>query len=237
MDGKFKVSIFDHLNTVRRTLGDEYWKAEITKLAIQAFQVGGKHEALWRGLLQDLKPEGVTDWPDADELKKHAEGLPKVAPPDMNQLLAQAMKMQMPGLKSQGQYNAFRATVDAFRAVINAILEENLPQEQEMRKVLDDGFLAVRQATTLTRQLTDVPEASTSPVAEEFKRPPAEFQEYDIQRQLLAEVGKTISLDDLKLWYKEAKPRLDRVKSQTLRDVLLDAIRAKKMALAEEPTT
>jgi len=137
----------------------------------------------------------------------------------------------MPGLKTQAQFTAFRAGFDAFRAVMTAILDGDSAKELEARKILDMTFTATRQATEIGRQLADVPEAATSKAAEDFKRPPAEFQEHDIQQQLLAELRQQGDLNSLKEWYESTKERRDLIRTQILRNVLIDAIRARNMEL------
>lgn len=225
-----KVSVVDYLATVRRELGDDAWKAEIKKLALQAFRMGGTHEEFWRDLIKDF------DWITADELKAQAQAMP-AGGLDINHLMAQALKTQMPGLKTQAQFNTFRAAFEAFQAVCSAIFDGDASRETEARKILDTTLTACRQATDISRKLADVPEAATSKASEEFKKAPAEFQEYDIQQRLLGELGRIKDLDELKQWYEETKPLRDSVKSQTLRNILLDAVRGRKLALtpAEPP--
>jgi hypothetical protein len=186
--------------------------------------MGGAHETFWRNLIKDY------DWVSADELKSQAQSMGSTGG-DINQLLAQALKTHIPGLKTQAQFNAFRAAFDAFHAVVGAIFDTDGPREEESRKLLDTAFLACKQATDITRKLSEVPEAASSKAAEEFKKAPAEFQEYDIQQQLLGELGRLQDLNTLTEWYKASKDRIDLVKSQTLRNILLDAVRARKIAL------
>jgi hypothetical protein len=226
MDKQMKGSVSVYLETVRRELGEASWKAEIKKLALQAFRMGGPHEAFWREQIKDF------DWINADELKELAASLPAKGP-DVNNLITQALKLTMPGLKTQAQYNTYRAALDAFQAVVGNIFNGDAAKEAEARSILDTAFVACKQATDLAHKLGDVPEAATSKSAEEHKRPPSEFQEYDVQQQLLGELGLLQSLGDLQNWYQDSKQRRDSVKSQMLRDILMDAIRARKLALTQ----
>jgi hypothetical protein len=147
---------------------------------------------------------------------------------DKNQFF-QALQQQLPALKSQAQFNTFQAAFEAFRGVMNAIFEDLSPNEEASKKALDMAFEAARTATRLTHQLTEVPEASTSKLAEDFKQPPAEFGEYDEQRKLLSEVEHINGLKNLTDWWTTNRVRIDRVKSASLRNPLLDAIREKKV--------
>jgi hypothetical protein len=143
----------------------------------------------------------------------------------------------MPALKTQGQFTTFRAAFDAFEAVVNSIFTGDAVKEAEFRKVLETAFTACKQATELTRKLEAVPEAAVSKAAEEFKKPPAEFEEYNVQRGLLEEMSAINDYDLLQTWYLETKTRRDAVKSQTLRNVLIDAIRNRNMELKAQKSS
>ena len=226
-----KVSVVDHLDNIRKHLGEDAWKAEVTKLALQALKMGGVHETFWRDLLSG--PD--YSWANADELKKAADAIPGSGAPDINQLMAQALKQTMPGLKSQAQFNAFRAAFDAFRAVSTAILD--LDKLRRTRHASFSTWLSWRciKPQDVTRKLEDVPEAASSAAANDFKQPPAEFMEYDVLQALLSELGKIERLEALESWYKETKDRRDCIRSQMLRNTLIDAVRAKKLELAGVP--
>lgn len=229
MDKKLHESVLQYLETVRRELGEDEWKNAVKKQVLQACQMGGAYEDFWRA---QIKTPGY-EWIDIDAMKAQAASMPPGTggAMDVNQLLAQTFKKRMPGMKTQAQFTAFRATFEAFEAVCNSIFNVNAEKEAESRKILDQAFLACKQATDISIKLEAVPEAATSKAAEEFKKAPDEFQEFDVQQALLGELGRVVSLDDLKVWYAETKVRRDSVKSQSLRDILIDAIRNRKMAL------
>jgi hypothetical protein len=151
------------------------------------------------------------------------------------ELFFKALQQQLPALKSQGQFNTFQAAFEAFRGVMNAIFADLPPDEKAAREALDMAFEAARTATRLTHQLTDVPEAASGKLAEDFKTPPAEFGEYDEQRKLLSELEGLTTLDHLNAWYKTNRKRIDEVVTASLRNPLLDAIRGKKNALTPPP--
>lgn len=144
-----------------------------------------------------------------------------------------ALKQQLPALKSQAQFHAFQAAFEAFRGVMNAIFRESIIAEKESLDALGKAFDVAKQATKITNQLADVPEAASSKQAEEFKNPPAEFQEYDVQRALFTELVLISSADELTTWYQANRNRIDLVRSATLRNPLLDAIREKKLAFEQ----
>lgn len=222
-----KISIIEYLNTYREQLGEEAWRGEVRRLALQGFAGGAAHEAFWRDVIKDF------DWIDADELKAQVSANP-AGTLDMNQLLAEAIKRTMPSCKTQAQFATFRAAFDAFRATMDSIFQEDKGRMEETRKILDLAFQAAEQATVISRQLNDVPEAATSAASQEFRTPPAEFEEYDVQQRLLAELGGFEELADLQQWYTNSRERRDSIRTQTLRNVLMDAIRAKKLSLTNK---
>jgi hypothetical protein len=147
-----------------------------------------------------------------------------------------ALKQQLPDLKSQAQFHAFQAAFEAFRGVMNSIFRESIIAEKEAMDALGKAFDVAKQATKITNQLADSPEAATSKTAEDFKQPPAEFQEYDVQRALFTELVMLSSLDDLTEWYRKNRNRIDLVRSASLRNPLLDAIREKKLTFDQAST-
>ena len=229
-DKQVHASVMDFLGTVKKELGEDAWKAAVKKQVMQALRLGGNYEDFWKEKAKD--PEFA--WLDLEETRKQVAAMPAVDGPDVNTLLSQTLGKRMPGMKTQAQFNTFRAAFEAFEAVINNIFSGNAAQEAEARKILETAFTACRQATDISRKLADVPEAATSKAADEFKKAPAEFQEYDVQQKLLGELGRLQGLDELKAWYEASKPERDSVKSQTLRNVLLDSIRARKLALTPQ---
>lgn len=148
-----------------------------------------------------------------------------------------ALQQQLPGLKSQAQFNTFQAAFEAFRGVMNAIFEGKPDVEKAAKGALTSAFEAAHKVTDLTEKLADSPEAATSKAAEEFKQPPAEFDEYDRQRTLMSELAQIKTHDDLRAWWSDNRDRIDRVKSPSLRNPLLDLVREKKVAFEQAEKT
>lgn len=157
-----------------------------------------------------------------------------MAEPYDKELFFKALQQQFPALKSQAQFNAFQASFEAFRGVLNAIFASNQLAEKESLDALGKAFDVAKQATKLTNQLEEVPEAATSKAAEEFKTPPAEFGEYDEQRKLMTELAHIENLKDLMDWWKTNRVRIDRVRSPSLRNPLLDAVRERKVVYEKQ---
>lgn len=159
--------------------------------------------------------------------------LPEKLTPEMQQAMLEAMRTQMPALRTQAQYNAFCAAFDALRLTMNAIFEGNAARQAEGKKALDLSLDIAQKVTAISEQLREVPEAAGTVGAELFTRAPAELQEHDIQRALLSELAQLETLEELSEWYM-ATPTVERrgrVVSQNLRNVLMDSIRERKAAL------
>ena len=151
--------------------------------------------------------------------------------PMNDEAMLAAIRQQVPALKSQAQFNVFMAGLEALRGLMNAIFAQNAAGEQQFREALETSLTAARQATEVTLKLEEVPEAATSKAAEEFKRPPAQFGEYDTQRALLSDLEGLGTVEALTEWYTKNRARIDEVVSASLRNPLLDAIRARKTTL------
>lgn len=139
-----------------------------------------------------------------------------------------------PGLKSEGQYVALDASFEAFRTMVNGIMAQDKSAEAKGKEALDKALETLRMATHLTVQLGETPEAATSPLAEQFKKPPSAFTEQVEQKALLAELNEIQSLPSLGAWWAANRVRIDGVRSPGLRNPLIDAIRDKKHKLEQE---
>lgn len=141
------------------------------------------------------------------------------------------LQKSMPGMRSQAQFNAFMTGFEALRGVMDGIFSGHPEAIQKYREALLKSLDAAQQVTDLTEKLTDVPEAATSKLAEDFKKPPYQFSEYDTQRALMSELEGLTTLDALTRWWTSNRQRIDEVRSPMLRNPLIDAVRAKKEAL------
>lgn len=134
----------------------------------------------------------------------------------------------MPELKTQVQFTAFMAGFDAFRLLSNSIFESNSAGEEQARGAFEKALEAMRVATRISKQLQEIPAEERSPSANQFVEAPLQFGEYDIQKKLMLELELLASTDDLNQWYQRTKDEREKVISQSLRNVLFDAIRCKK---------
>ena len=146
-------------------------------------------------------------------------------------MFAEAMKQQLPGLRNKAQMAAFMASFEAYRAVMNSILECTPDKEGAAREALMTSFEVMRKATQISNQLKDVPEAAASMASDDFRSEPTQWGEYDKQRKLMSELDGLRTERDLGDWYATNRARLDTVVTASLRNPLLDAIREKKNRL------
>ena len=197
-------------------------------MALAGICTSPKHEAFWQAFTKDF------EWLDWETLKKQAVGgssSRNSGPMSPDQMMADMLRKQMPGIKTQAQYDAVVAALDAVRLVINAILDGGGAKEVEARRALEMTFSALAKGTEITNKLEDSPEAATSPEAEKFKTPPAQFHEQDVVAKLLGELEALGTLDALNAWYGQTKAERDRVVTQSFRNSLMDSIRAKRNGL------
>lgn len=150
---------------------------------------------------------------------------------ELSSLITRAFRQQMPGIKSQAQYDAAVGALDASRLVINALLEVDTAREQQARSAFELALDTVRKATELTHRLEDSPEAATSAAAQQFKDEPAQFREAEIEARLTHELQQLKSVEALNNWYLATKGLREKLVTQTVRNQLLDAVRAKRNAL------
>lgn len=175
-------------------------------------------------------------WPDLDiealkeEAKTRFPQPPGGSSPE--EAVLNAMRQQIPNLRTQAQFNVFMTSFDALRHTLNSAFGRDRTGFEKgtaaLVKALDSAFTI----SEVVEKLRENPDAALSAAASEFKDPPKEFGEYDLQRGLLAELSNLGSLGALNQWYEASKPKIDRIVSQTLRNELFDAIRQKKAGLS-----
>lgn len=162
-------------------------------------------------------------------------GMPEKLTPEMEKMVLDAMRTQVPALRTQAQYQAFMAAFDAFRFKMNAIFASDPAKEAEATKTLETAFDVARKMTEITEKLREVPEAAQGAAASMFTQAPSQLQEHDIQKALLSELEKCESPQELNDWYQATptKERRDRIVSQPLRNAFFDAVRAKQNAFTK----
>jgi hypothetical protein len=146
-------------------------------------------------------------------------------------MLLEALKAQVPGIKTQAQLNAFLAAFDSLRLVVSCIFNGDEKGEENALLVLKQTLDLAKKVTDLSNKYAEVPEAAQG-VSNSFTQAPNNLGEYDTQKRLLTELEEVKDLSQLTEWYARTKDDREKVVSQVMRNVLLDAIRAKKMSLS-----
>jgi len=145
--------------------------------------------------------------------------------------IVDAIKAQMPGLKTQAQFDVLASAFNALLLTLNSIFEGKPDLKLQGNMALDKALDLAEQVTDLGEDLKDVPESATSRDANQFRKPPAQFQEYEEQARLLAECEACSTLEGLTVWYAHTKDRRDLILNQDLRNKLIDTIRGHQLTL------
>jgi len=225
------IGVAQHLEHLRTTLPEDQYRNEVLRLAKSAIRTGKSHEEFWHGLIGDY------EWVDWEALVAEAHGEPVSTgssgpSQSMQDQMLEAMKQKLPGMKTQAQLNAFMGAFEALQLTLNAVFEGDASQVEIGKKAIDMALQVAVQATEISRQLEEMPEAVEGDAGDEFKAPASDTVEYDTQRELLSELAVIKRADTLSSWYEETTTRRNRIKSTGLRNHLLDAIRKKKLELS-----
>lgn len=210
-----------HFDKIRSEQGEE------------AYQKARKNFAM--GMI--LKPRGdeflKSAFPDMDieALRAEAEKFQtqqQEQARNPQEMMLDAMRQQIPNLKTQAQFNLFMKSFDALRHTLNAAFGLDKEGYEKGKEALNMALDMALQISEVVQKLQETPEAATSKAAEEFKQPPREFQEYDVQKGLLIELEALTSAEELQRWYDGNRARIDCVVSASLRNELFDTIRKVK---------
>lgn len=153
---------------------------------------------------------------------------------DSEQMMADMMRKHMPGIKTQAQYDAVMTALEATKEALSAILAQDTAREAQAMMTLSAAFEVARKATELREKLGEVPDGAVSDAAAPFRdleqelKKHSQFDEVEIQLGLLRHLETITTYDQLTAWYASTKEFRDQVKTQSLRNELMDTIRAKK---------
>ena len=240
MNDKF-VEMLQNFAKIREEKGEAAFEEAVKEFAGKAIENG---EDILPGLtnaaFQDFAKK-QSEWKEAADKRKaeqdaQAEKMKQAKKSDVevDQNFVKMIQSSMPAIKSQAQFNAFLASFEALRGTMNAIFARDAKAEKEYSDALIKSFEAAKQTTEITDKLHDVPEAAESKLASEFKAPPRQFGEYDLQRTLMSELAQINDLETLTRWWTENRARIDDVVSPSLRNPLIDTVREKKNKLSAQ---
>lgn len=215
------LNMMSQLEQIREKYGDAAFKEAAKEAARFLLRQPPELADVARGLLKDVV--------DFDELDREPKSSPGAKP--ANDFMYQQIRQQVPGIKTQAQFDVFMTSFDALRLYMNSTFLGDKEQAEKAKQVLLEGLDAAVTATELSQKLNEVPEAATSPEAEKFKVPPKELYEQEVQQSLLSELGALSTLGELNAWYLANKVKFDLVQSQAYRNELFDSVRQKKASL------
>lgn len=228
------------LNRIKAEQGEEAFQAAVREYAEKVLASGSAEtvSGMAGTLLRDIQEQQATYEAEARERAKQqdqkAEQQRNLKPSEFegDQGFLRVIQQSVPAMQSQAQFNAFMASFDALRGLMNSIFSGNEKSTLEFKEAFEKTLVVAKQVTEVTTKLQDVPEAAESKLADEFKQPPRQFTEYDVQRGLLAELQAIQSLEVLTRWWVANRQKIDEVRSPMLRNPLIDAVRAKKEELS-----
>lgn len=206
------------LEEVRALEGDEaYYKARHTLALLLVGTEAGR----------DFLAETFADL-DVESVWREAEASKTATDQDLFNL----MRLQVPNLKTQAQFDAYRLAFEALSYMANAYFAGDGPLAERSRSALNQAIEAIQEASKLVEMAQAIPPEDRSQGVTDALRPPREFTEVEEQRRLLAELDALKDLASLNQWYHDSRSRMEVVVSQPYRNQLFDAIREKQQRLA-----
>lgn len=221
------------LQRIRTDHGDEDFRRAVRGLGRDLLRKKDGEAYVGR-LLQALgQPAGV----DLAALKAEARedfekqaGARQEAPPSNPVAVVEAaIRQAVPNCKTQAHFDLILQAWQALQLYLNAAYGFDRDTAGKARAGLDRLLDLAPQLAATHEKLADNPEATSN---RDFIDPPKQMTEVETQGKLLRELDEISELEALSTWYAAARPRMDGIVSQKLRDELFDGIRAKKRALA-----
>lgn len=227
------------LRRVQQEEGEDAFQQAVQKVAMQALRDGNLAE-----LTQAMTSDVLQEYAKATQMEDHSESqsvrqnnlrsTPQMPSDAMNsQEFIEMVRKSMPAMRSQAQFNAFLAGFEALRGAMQNIFAGNDEAATLYEKALHQSVGLARQVTGLTEKVVEAPEAAPSKLGEDFRKAPRQLEEASLQQTLLGELARLPTLEGLTEWWLSNRQRIDEVRSPTLRNPLIDAVRAKKEELTK----
>lgn len=213
-----REDLVESLNAIRESAGDEAYYEARRSLALMLI---GTEEG--KKFLNETFPDL-----DLDDLAQEAEQKKVLTDNDLFNLI----KLQVPNLKTQAQFDAYRIAFESLSYMANAYYGGQEETALRAYDALEDAIKAIREAAVLAQRVDAIPVEERSQRMNDLTGPPREFQEVEEQRRLLDELEALTTSQELTQWYSDSRKRMDIVVSQPYRNQLFDAIRAKQQALS-----
>lgn len=217
-------ALISQLRQVREDKGETAFQEAIQNVAEQIIHQP-EGEAFLKAAIPGINVEELK----ARMTSKQSAGTGSSPDESMRKMLA----MQVPNMKTQAQFNAFMVCFDALRATLNADFGGQTASAEMAREILGKALDMAKQVTEAVERLNEMPDEAKSEAAKEFTQPAKELHEYDTCKRLVGELEGLQSSADLKKWWADNRQTIDEVVSTEPRNELMDAVRARRNALAD----
>lgn len=215
-----------HLRIIRASHGEENFHKALKGLFRSLLDKPGSDEYIQRLLtefscsvnLEEIKAEVKASLPVSKDL--HGDAV---------EIVRQAIEQQMPHCKTQAHFDLVLQAWETLKVYLEAAYGFDLDGMAMARGGLNRILDLAPQVAKAHAQVQASPEAVTNA---DYREPARELTEHHKHATLLVELEGIDDMDRLQAWYMSAKPILDSIVSQGLRDQIFNAIREKKLALA-----
>lgn len=240
MDIKIE-DLVSHLKQMKETHGEETYRSALESLARNLISNDSG-----KGFLENLLTQ-LGDTLDIPRIQKEAEERvseaaeerPATEEPQKRKplpdhgFLADALKQQMPNLKTQAHFDVAVSAMEALQLTLNAAFGGDVEMAQKAKGALDQTISLAHRLAGISEQLQD-PEVASAVTNRDFVEPPrgSSEQEQKTVDRLLSELPDIKDTTHLNQWYAAHRSAMDRVMSQSLRNRLFDEIRKKKASLS-----
>jgi hypothetical protein len=221
-----------HLKKVKAEQGDEAFQQALSGFAKNLLLQGETAPFITK--LLELLGETL----DLAALKEEAEQLKDrrekaqasaKARADFNKAMVEAMKVSMPNLKTQAQFDLVTQTFDVLQMYLNASFGQDDEGSAQARIALNKGLDLAPKLGVIAEQAAESPEITTNP---DFVEPPRQFTEEASCAKFLQDLQDQKSSRQLTAWYEANRVAFDRIQTTELRSRLFDAIRLRKKELS-----
>lgn len=228
----------NHLQRLKETQGEDSYKGALQALAKHLLAGDGTTPFLNQLLealkdtsldMEALKTEAAEIRKKREEAQEQAEKVNAATGQDMNQVMMDSIRQQLPNLKTQAQFDLVISTFEAITLYLNACYGKDTASAVRLREGINKALDLAPKLGEATEKLSDNPEATTNT---DFVEPPKQYTEASSQERLLEELESIDSEASLQEWYAENKSVMDGIVSQNLRNKLFDAIRDKRKEVA-----
>ena len=216
-----------HLRKLKEQHGDETFHEALKGLFRSLLQQPGADQYIQKILEAFAIP---TTFEDVKREVETSATQPHRAPPSPSpvDVVRQAIEQEMPHCKTQAHFDLVIQAWTSLKVYLDACYGFDRQRAAQAREGLNRLLDLAPQVAQMHAKLQETPEATTN---RDYVEPARELTEHHKQQTLLAELQDLDSFDRMQTWYSNAKPIMDTIVSQKLRDELYDAIRVKKHAL------